>query len=283
MGRSPVCRLRVDDPHASAEHAVLAWNGWRWEVRDLGSRNGTFVDGARIDAGVLVPLRLGARLAFGHPERVFAFVDDGPPSVMAIELGSGHVRTGGAGLLVLPDEDTPEWTVYPDPAGDWWAEGADGTARRLQGDERLPAAGQVWAIELPFVDESTPLARFELSIQRLAFRFSVSRDEEQVGITLMYPNMEIPLEPREHGYVLLTLARARAADRELAPERRGWRDREVLERQLRLDANALNVAIHRARAQLAAAGVSGAAGVVEVRRGQRRFGSDRFSIVADDS
>ena len=41
---------------------------------------------------------------------------------------------------------------------------------------------------------------------------------------------------------------------------------------------ALNVAIHRARQQLSRAGVGNAAAIVEVRRKQRRLGTDRFQI-----
>jgi hypothetical protein len=49
---------------------------------------------------------------------------------------------------------------------------------------------------------------------------------------------------------------------------------------LQLDANGLNVAIYRARGQLAAAGLTDSAGIVEVRRGQRRIGIDpsRLSV-----
>jgi hypothetical protein len=49
---------------------------------------------------------------------------------------------------------------------------------------------------------------------------------------------------------------------------------------LRVDGNALNVAIFRARSQLGAAGVCGAVGIVEVRRGQRRIGvePDRLEV-----
>ena len=35
----------VDDPFASAEHAVLTFRGSAWYVEDLGSTNGTYVNG----------------------------------------------------------------------------------------------------------------------------------------------------------------------------------------------------------------------------------------------
>ena len=111
-------------------------------------------------------------------------------------------------------------------------------------------------------------------LDTISLRFEVSRDEEHTTITTVHRGVETRLEEREHGYVLLTLARARLADREHPAAEQGWIDRERLLKMLAMDANALNVAIYRARGQLAAAGVDGAAGVVEVRRGQRRLGVD---------
>lgn len=125
--------------------------------------------------------------------------------------------------------------------------------------------------------------RLQLDLERMSMRFAVRRDEERVEITIFNENVEIALEPREHSYVLLTLARARQADRETRPpDQRGWRDRHELERMLGVDANALNLAVHRARQQLSAAGVRNAARVVEVKRGRRRFGTERFTIVPLD-
>ena len=74
-------------------------------------------------------------------------------------------------------------------------------------------------------------------------------------------------------------ARAREEDRELPPQERGWRDVDRLLRMLKMDQNALNVSIHRARQQLSATGLEGAAGIVETKRGKRRLGTDRFEIV----
>ena len=88
------------------------------------------------------------------------------------------------------------------------------------------------------------------------------------------------LERRDHHYVLLTLARIRREDAAASVAERGWVDRRELSKMLSMTTNALNVAIHRARHQLLAAGVGGAASIVEVRGAERRLGTDRFRIVA---
>ncbi|MEL6187364.1 MAG: hypothetical protein AAFU79_22300, partial [Myxococcota bacterium] len=220
------------------------------------------------------------RLAFGDPDRVFELLDDEPPSATAVAQLSGAVRAARSGLLTLPDDDRPELSIYEDAAGEWWIERSDEPARSLEDGAVVQAGGQAWTLRLPFIDEGTPLMRLKLDLERMSMRFAVRRDEERVEITIFNDNVEIALEPREHSYVLLTLARARQADRDTrAPDQRGWRDRDELERMLGIDANALNLAVHRARQQLSAAGVRNAARVVEVKRGRRRFGTERFTIV----
>lgn len=49
IGRNPECLLVLDDDFASGRHAALVRTADGWAVEDLGSTNGTFVDGIRID------------------------------------------------------------------------------------------------------------------------------------------------------------------------------------------------------------------------------------------
>src|SRR5262245_56689997 len=51
VGRASTATLRLGDSRVSGEHATVLWTGAAWEIRDLGSRNGTFVDGGRVGAG----------------------------------------------------------------------------------------------------------------------------------------------------------------------------------------------------------------------------------------
>jgi hypothetical protein len=62
LGRDLGSSVVVDDPYASAQHAVLTFRGRAWYVEDLGSTNGTHVNGAAV-AGVTV-------LAYGDEIRI---------------------------------------------------------------------------------------------------------------------------------------------------------------------------------------------------------------------
>jgi hypothetical protein len=56
LGRSRNCDIVVDDPNVSREHAEVRPRGGSWVLRDLGSTNGSSINGRRIDgAEVLKP------------------------------------------------------------------------------------------------------------------------------------------------------------------------------------------------------------------------------------
>lgn len=50
LGRNPNCDFVLGDDYSSARHARLFRRGNEWFIEDLDSRNGTWVDGFRIDA-----------------------------------------------------------------------------------------------------------------------------------------------------------------------------------------------------------------------------------------
>ncbi|MCA9646572.1 MAG: FHA domain-containing protein, partial [Myxococcales bacterium] len=74
LGRSPTCHVTLDDPLVSREHAQLSVRGNQVTVQDLGSRNGTLVNGEKL-AGTQ-ELRDGDRVRLGTQELVFYHLDD---------------------------------------------------------------------------------------------------------------------------------------------------------------------------------------------------------------
>lgn len=62
MGRAPECAVVLDHPSVSRMHAEIRDTGDGWRLRDLGSKNGSFVDGLRATDAPLAPacwLRVG--------------------------------------------------------------------------------------------------------------------------------------------------------------------------------------------------------------------------------
>ena len=63
IGRSERMNIPVDDVFASEEHAVLNVDGEGWSVRDLGSTNGTYLNGAKVTQAT--PISAGDQLRIG--------------------------------------------------------------------------------------------------------------------------------------------------------------------------------------------------------------------------
>jgi hypothetical protein len=64
LGRDVNNSIVVDDDFVSATHAALTYRGRAWYVEDLGSTNGTFVNGSQIDG--LAPLAFGDEVQVGQ-------------------------------------------------------------------------------------------------------------------------------------------------------------------------------------------------------------------------
>lgn len=64
VGRHPESTIAIDEPFVSSEHAELAYDNGRWWLRDLGSTNGTFVNGAPVS--VATGVRPGDIVQFGR-------------------------------------------------------------------------------------------------------------------------------------------------------------------------------------------------------------------------
>ena len=95
----------------SREHAELKQSDAGWHVRDLGSRNGTFVDGTRVQGRV--PLGERVRLSVGDVKLWFLsdarHEPSSPPSLATASAGGGLVRyrlaTEGVELLLVGSSD----------------------------------------------------------------------------------------------------------------------------------------------------------------------------------
>jgi transcriptional regulator with PAS, ATPase and Fis domain len=84
IGRAGDCSLRLELSSISRKHTEIYRDGPIFAVRDLGSRNGTFLNGARISHGALAP---GDVLRLGECLGVITVLDGVARSVTLSELG----------------------------------------------------------------------------------------------------------------------------------------------------------------------------------------------------
>lgn len=126
VGRDPTCNLFIDNVAVSRRHARLAWERGSFVIEDLGSANGTAVNGRRVDRASLAPgdrvevakfqitlTELSTRLS--APETVHVQLEKGPPPPYLVGdgqrveiqrdvlIGRGHgVDVRARGFTVAP-------------------------------------------------------------------------------------------------------------------------------------------------------------------------------------
>jgi hypothetical protein len=85
IGRHRSSDIQVDDPEVSRQHASITWSGSYYIIEDLGSANGTFVNGERISGPR--PLKDGDLLRLGKIELAFQAAAPVPSDEMPTMAG----------------------------------------------------------------------------------------------------------------------------------------------------------------------------------------------------
>ncbi|SJM60857.1 DUF3662 and FHA domain-containing protein [Gulosibacter sp. 10] len=87
IGRGSEAQITIDDGGASRKHAEVVWDGQRAGLRDLGSTNGTKLNGRRVAQSALDPDSL---IEIGRTQLTFRIVPEAQPSD-----DTGYVRRPG--------------------------------------------------------------------------------------------------------------------------------------------------------------------------------------------
>lgn len=291
IGRSETCDLTLHVSSVSSHHAVVRWNGSYWVVGDLGSRNGTYLNGERLPPSMKAPRRLsvGDELAFAERTEVWTFADDSPPAPLLIPADGGEPILLRAGeIRVFPSEDEPLGCLYSE-SGVWRFEDLAGRVRELNPGEPFPLGETTFLLHLPGPAPETPPALdpvAELSIANATFVIRVARDEESAALDVSVCGERFCLPGRTHLYLLAFLARQRVAEQQRTVSDSAGQDGWVLVEEactgLGLGTpEALALLVYRCRKDLEGLGFKDASRVIDrTKKGMIRIGisADRLRI-----
>jgi FHA domain len=279
--------IRVQQSYVSSHHASLRWTERKcWELKDLQSKNGTYVNRERIAAGEKVKLELGDEIGFGSLSEAFVMEDVSPPRAMLVALeGEFEPIFLDQALIGLPSLEQPDITLFQAPSGQWQLDSRD-LAGPLEDGDQIRIGQQAWRCCLPTPpDDTDAIDRFPslFALADVDLELNVSRDEEQIELSLHALGRPMSLGVKACYYLLLTLGRCRL-HRDLPPAAEvsddGWISVSSLLDLLRVSEQRLNVDIFRIRQELRAAGVVDAASIVERQPPRRllRLGTSRIDI-----
>jgi nitrite reductase (NADH) large subunit len=123
IGRAPDALVSLDDPRVSHAHAQISPQGNAFYLRDLGSRNGTWVNERQVS--VPVSLKDGDRIQIGSTSLIFhwpnastSIAEAGPEAARGGERPAELIGRSGAALGLEFELIDPPVTVGRDPASD---------------------------------------------------------------------------------------------------------------------------------------------------------------------
>lgn len=89
IGRDPVADIRFSDPRVSRRHSLIFAEGDRWFIRDLGSSNGTFINGCKVHS---TPLPKSCKLQLEDNGPILEIQVQSPEETLVTD-GKTNVRT----------------------------------------------------------------------------------------------------------------------------------------------------------------------------------------------
>lgn len=282
-GRSRACSLRLRESYVSSQHACIRWSEEQWFLKDLGSRNGTFLNDVVLQDQKWHSLKKGDRIAFGSAvDEVWQLVDNRAPQPMVLPLAEGEPTVIEEDSLLLRANDQDAVTLLRDPEGVWWLEPERDEPHPLMDQQAFDVGGHLYRFCLPGDPRPTERLGYVLRLPDVELCFRVARDEEHVEVDVRDECMSVSLGSRAYHYLLLHLARCRREDRAAGlPEPScGWIYQDQLSHELGNDPQHINVEVFRIRQQLAKAGVQDALHIIErrPRTRQLRLGVASFQI-----
>src|SRR5271163_1070984 len=106
IGRAADCDLRLESDFVSNYHCILLLDGYTLQLRDLGSKNGTLVNGCRVGTSAIILLH-NDTMSIGEVTLLIDLTPEAEPTGSRPEAESASTRSDGAGFLDSDQFDPP--------------------------------------------------------------------------------------------------------------------------------------------------------------------------------
>lgn len=203
-GRDATCDFILDEGRCSRKHASLQPGPEGISVKDLGSSNGTFINGHRVTDGVAKPGdELGFDTAKYRVEGVGATMANAEATMLAPPLAKPQPVAKAEAPVVnvnienkAPKAEKPSAVETPDDSGAqkgaWWApkdEGPEGTMLMAPGAASAPAMVEGTQVMAALSVSDPSLVGLSGSIKGQSFklkgdRWKIGRDSKECDIVL---------------------------------------------------------------------------------------------------
>jgi hypothetical protein len=280
IGRAASCQLVLDRPVISGHHATIRWSEGKWTVRDLGSRNGTFLNGRRLAGGVAdwpQELAKGDLILFAGEDEAWELIDASEPKPLLIPLESDlpAIELDDQDVLALPSADEPLVVIYQRQG--YWQLERDGDCSLLEDRQEIVVAERRYRLMVTGALEATVEAESKLvrrRVEDMILDIKVSRDEEEASVAARMGDEVHELPSRTYLYLLAFLARRRCEEAATRGPDAGWVDVDTACRELSLASpEALALLVYRCRKAIKDSGVEDPAAIIDrSRRRQVRIG-----------
>jgi hypothetical protein len=294
FGRDITNGVVLLDDDVSGHHAVVAPTGNGFEVRDLRSTNGTFVNDARVDGARAVEdgdaLRFGegvtlrVRIERDASSATLTLEDETSGTAYIIDDERFSIGSGDGCNIQLPDGPARAAVLTVHADGDVWL-GLDGEERPLAANDTFEVAGHTFRL-VP-VQTGRPSTVWGCRPAKYGYALQVGAD----GPTGVYAVLrdtrtgsEHSLKSENRATLLYVLAKKLEQDREtgLPATEAGWHhDEDVLvaiwgRAGLRQAGSNYSVLLHRVRKELEEAGFD--PWFIEKKRGAVRLRLARVEV-----
>ena len=260
FGRDLRCSSVLKGNAVSRFHARISWNGENWCLRDLGSRNGTYVNGRLLATEGVFYLNPGDLILFGDFEERYLFSEKTPPESCLVSFDNDgfEVKISLTHLLPLPSTERPMATIFAGKLGDFYLETESGEILPLQHGVPFSVENKTYT---PFFenppDESPQTDTSEMTGSNSAYNtfieILVSPDEESAEVRFHKGNEVFSLNYKAHFYLLAYLARKRIEETventssKSKDDDNGWIDCEVISKELMMNRDHLGQQVFRIR------------------------------------